>query len=411
MVLSFREFSKPLRMFILTKAFKYIQAAFINFLINIYLWRIAESISFLVLYNVLYQLAHALAYVPSGKINKEWNRFIPLRAGPTLNMLFLLLILLLKERIVDFVVPVALIGGISSGLYWSSDNLLKFDLTRTSNRLRFTAIHQTLKYLSNGIVPLIASIIVVSGSVVFSAYDSVFTLAIVFSLLAVVSTFFISKEKTFQPTPYSLLKHARYLLRNRNVRLAMLGVFLNSIANVLPVLLGLLLFFSTGTELSIGSYQLLTVAVSALAMYTIGKHFSKKDYKALLIYGGLANFFLIFILLFRQDYTAVLIYGMLSSLFMVTDAPFNPLVLDAMASACKTQKECLQVRVEYITMTELFLGAGIITGFSVLLFIGQGSSMLAIGLVAVIFGLAKLASNVILAQITPRSTIDIDKLN
>ncbi len=406
-----KHFNKHLKSFLVTKFFAYSQEAFFKFLINIYFWRITNDISFLVLYNILFEVAHGLTYFPAGKISKEYDRFLPLRLGLILQFVFLGLILYLKEGVTQYIIPVAIIGGIAHGAYWSSDNLLKFDLTNPKIRLKFTAIHHILKQIAYALIPLIASILVITNGNIISSYAEIFIASLVFIALALISTFFISKRNNFAQKSYAPVKTAFALLKNRNIRIACISTFLSCVADILPILLGLVLFFSSGTELSIGSYQFITVIVAVVINYLVGNFFSKKDYKKMLIYGGLINFALIFILLLRQDFVSVLIYGILSSIFSVANNPFYPLTQDSLSIYAKNKKHLLNIRVEFMTLVEMFVMFGKTVGLLVLLLIHFNLGFKTIAITAVIFAFARLLANVYITKIKDGKTVAIDSLN
>jgi len=224
----FKNFQRPLKAFLLTKFFAYAQMAFAQFLINIYFWRITQSIPFLVLFNIVFLICHTLTYIPAGKIAKEYNRFLPMRIGAILQLIYLFLIVYLKGDIVHFIIPIAIIGGIGHGAYWFSDNLLKFDLTNPENRLKFTASYQIIQSIANSILPLLATILVVAGGGVFQSYARIFILAILFSLLVLVSSFFISKKNRFDTQKLALRLVSKDLWKDSNIRIACIGTALST---------------------------------------------------------------------------------------------------------------------------------------------------------------------------------------
>jgi YQGE family putative transporter len=407
----FSEFNKCVKSFLATKFFFYAQSAFFSFLINIYFWRITNDISFLVLYNVVFMISHTLAFFPFGKISKEINRFIPLRAGIVMNALFLALILYLKGSIVQYIIPIAVLGGLAHGAYWSSDNLLKFDLTNPKNRLRFTSAYNILNSIAYAVMPLIASIMIVMNGDQITSYVFVFVPALIITVIALVSTFYISNECCLRMGSYQFIKKSKEMLKNRNIRIVCISIFLNNIPSALTLLLSLLLFISSKTELSIGSYQFITVIIGILAYYAIGKYFIRRDYKKLLIYGGLVNFAIIFILFIRQDVFGILIYGILSSIFYAANVAFNPLVQDVLNSYAKSQMHLVNLRVEYVTLQEIFAGIGQIVGFLIVLTLYLSNNFVIIAFVATVLAAMQLLANIYITKVKDRKFVNIDNLN
>lgn len=406
-----RDFSSHLKAFLITKFLVYSQEAFIQFFINIYFWRMTHNIPFLVLYNVVYLICQLIAYFPAGKISKEYSRFVPLRAGLVLKFLFLMLILFLKGSIVDYIVPVAVIGGLGAGLYWSSDDLLKFDLSNPNNRLRFAAVFTILSQIASSMMPLIASLLIVMNGDGVVSYSNIFLASMLLTCLALASTFFISKKDRFRSKEYSFSKAARALWKDRNIRIACISTTLSYVNYALPILLGLLLFITSGTELSIGAYQFITVIVAVVANYTVGAIFSRKDYRKLLIYGGLVNFAVIFILFLRQDFTSILIYGILASLFSAASTPFYPMTQDSLSTHAKGRKELVDLRVEYMALVQIFSVAGQVAGFLILLLLAYSMSFTSIASVAALMAFASFLGNVSMARMKDGKRTNIDWMN
>jgi YQGE family putative transporter len=407
----FKNFQRPLKAFLLTKFFAYAQMAFAQFLINIYFWRITQSIPFLVLFNIVFLICHTLTYIPAGKIAKEYNRFLPMRIGAILQLIYLFLIVYLKGDIVHFIIPIAIIGGIGHGAYWFSDNLLKFDLTNPENRLKFTASYQIIQSIANSILPLLATILVVAGGGVFQSYARIFILAILFSLLVLVSSFFISKKNRFDTQKLALRLVSKDLWKDSNIRIACIGTALSYVSNMMPTLLGLLLFVSTGTELSIGKYQFITVLLVVITNFAMAKYLARKNYNAMLVWGGITSFLLVFILIISQSYLAIFLYGILTSLCSFLNSPVYPLSIDAFNMHCKDQAECVDKRVEYMILLEFFVCIGSLVSLLILLLLHTSLNPYTIDVVVILFAFADLVANLYFTRMKQQNYSLMDGLN
>lgn len=406
-----KNFGQPLKAFLLTKFFGYTQQAFAQFLINIYFWRITHNIAFLVEYNLISDFALVLVYIFGGKIAKEYNRFLPLRIGSVLQAVYLALIIFLKNDIVLYIIPVAIFVGIAQGAYWLSDDLLKLDLTNPNNRLKFSASFRILQSTANSVVPLIASILVIADGGLFHSYSRIFILAIVFTIFVFISSFFISQKKKFESSKYDFIGVSRELVKDKNIRIALIGTGLSYVSGYMTIPLGLLLFVSSGTELSYGSYQFITVLIVVVISYLGGKYFSRKDYKNILIYGGIANFVFVFILFVSQSYGAILLYGILTALFSFSYSPQFLLTQDAFNMHCKDQEECIDKRVEYIALQQIFVNVGRGLGCIPLLFLGTLSVPWVIATVVTILASFDLISNIWITKLKEKPFSQIDNLN
>jgi len=403
--------NKHIKAFLVTKFFAYSQQAFFGIFINIYLWRLTNDISILVFYNIIFTLFHGLAILPAGKIAKEYNRFLPLRLGLIIQIFFLSLILYLKEDIISNLILVGILGGIGHGLYWASDDILKFDLTNPSNRLSFTSTFHILKNFAKGLIPLFASYLIVKNGELISSYHTIFLCAFIITLLSLISSFFISNVKQFKTQDYNFFNTSLNLLKNKKIRIILYSTILSKFSETLPILLGLLLFFATGSELSIGSYQFITLFLAIISNYLLMKLFNSSHYKKLLIYGGIINFSLIFILFVNQSFSGLLLYGILTSIFAVTNNPRHPVRLDTINGYAKNKEELLNIRIEYINLMELFDIFGKLLSFIFLGLLALSMNFYLIAIIASILALGKLFANFLIAKIENKDFINIDTMN
>ncbi len=406
-----KDFSKSLKVFLSTKFFFYTQTAFSQFLINIYFWRITHNIGFLVEYNVISDFILALSYLPFGKIAKEKNRFLPFRIGIILQLVYLFLILYLKGSVINFVIPISILFGLAQGGYWLSDDLLKLELTDPENRLRFNSAINILENIAKSIIPLFASILVVSDGDIFHSYSRIFYLAIIFSLFVFISSFYISDKNTFKTNKFNFLRACKDLLRDRNTRIASFSNMMGYVGDNFSILMGLLLFSRTHTEISFGLFQCLSVLAVLITQYLSGKFFDRRNYKFMLLFGGITDFLLILTLVLTHSYFALILYGFLHALISFTHSPQYLLTLDAFNMHCKSEEDYLKKRVEYVVLQQIFLNIGRIAGTLLILIISNTINPVFIGLVMVVFAASNLTSNLMAISIKQKSYVSIDDLN
>ena len=393
------EFPRSLKAFLVTKLLAYTQSAFAQFLINIYFWRITQDVKVLVIFNIVFAVAHVIAFMVAATSSKKHTAVLSLQIGTLLQILYLLSVLFLQDSIVTYVILVAMLGGIAHGAYWFSDNLLKFDLTNPDNRLKFTGAYQSVKSAAGAIVPFVASLLVLSGGDVFHSYARVFIAAIICTLLVLAVSVLTLQTSTTADTNFAFVTHSKKLWHSKNIRLACISTLLGQIAVIIPTVLGLLLFIRNGSELSLGSYQLITVCVVIVTNYYMGTYFHREHYRKLLMYGGILNFLFIVILLISQSYLAILLYGVLTSLCSFMLAPQYPMIQDALTMYCSSKEECQEIRVEYIALQECFDGTGKVIGFLILLLIGNFTNIVSISSVLILAGLSALASTIVITRI------------
>lgn len=108
---------------------------------------------------------------------KMKNRIIFLRIGIILYFLYFLAIILLKEKVTDYIYLIGLLYGLEEGFYYSVYNTIESDSIENKDRAKYTGSYTALKNIISVIFPLIfGNLIKQSG----------FIVATIFALLIVI---------------------------------------------------------------------------------------------------------------------------------------------------------------------------------------------------------------------------------
>jgi len=396
-------FPQALRAFLGLKAFAYVQSSFAQVLINVYFYRLTHDLGVLVTFNLVFDIAHTVVYLAVSQLSKEYDRLLPLRLGVVCQLAYLATILHLGSSVSHYVLLLGILGGAADGAYWQSDNLLKLDLTTPDNRLRFTTTFGMIKSSVGTFVPPIAALLVVSApgtAAVSGAYAPVFLAAMAGAAGVLAMSFFLPPDRTHRSVrQYKFWPVARSLWKDRNVRLACYSTFLSEVPDVLPMLLGVYLYLRAGTELAIGGYQVLTIALVLASNHLLGRYVRTAHYKPILIAGGVAQCVVVLILLLDHQYAAVFIYGVLSSLLSVTDAPAGTLRQNALTFHTSDPSVLASVRVEFLTLKEIFDCLGKNAGYVLLLIVGFSGNAGQVAAIVLGCAIAALIGNVAVARV------------
>lgn len=392
-----------LRVFLGMKFFAYLQNSFALVLINVYFYRITHDLSVLIVFNIAFDLAHTFAYLGISKISKEFDRLLPLRFGVLCQLSYLTMILYLGSSVSDYVLLLGILGGVADGTYWQADNLLKMDLTTPDNRLRFTTMFGMIKSVVNTIIPPAAVFLIVSSGhadSITGAYVPVFVASMIGAGGVFVLSFLLPPDLArYSFRKYSFWPVAKTLWCDRNIRLACYSTLLSEVPDVLPMLLGVYLYLRSGSELAVGGYASLTVVLVLISNYLLGSYVRPQHYKSVLIAGGIAQCLVVLILLWDHDFGVVFLYGIISSALSITEAPGGVLRQNALTFYTQDPAEFARIRVEFLTLKEVFDCVGKNLGYGILLLVGFSGSAENIAVVALGCSLAALLGNVVASKI------------
>ena len=114
---------------------------------------------------------------------KKNNRIIFLRIGIILYFIYFLAIILLKEKVTDYIYLIGLLYGLEEGFYYSVYNTIESDSIENKDRAKYSGSYTALKNIISVIFPLIfGGLINKSG----------FIVATIFALLIVIIEIILS---------------------------------------------------------------------------------------------------------------------------------------------------------------------------------------------------------------------------
>lgn len=346
------------------------KSTFILFM-SVFIWEVTNEVRPVVIYNVTYLLTHVLSFGLCASFVKQKNPNLVRSIGLIFFSFASIYIYLLGESAVGNVVLVAILLGISNGMYYMGYQVLRFDFTSQKNRGKYMGSEKGLKIGVNIIMPVFLGWIISMDFFNFG-YSNIFALGAVSYFIAAL-TGNVGRINGSEGRLH-LIKTLREVFGNKDILKANLGVMFAQVSrgSLLKVLLPVLIFDILQNEFELGSLLSFFAGVSIIASWLIGRYLKYKHYSKLLLVGGL--FFSISILML-VGFPALLTYA----IFGVAKEIF-PLFLDIPRKVISENllhhiKDYKSHRVEYMVIREFFgIGLGRVFSYIPLLFITDFSA-------------------------------------
>ena len=341
-----------------------------------------ESLASLSIYRIFsYVILLLFSIIVSGLIERRF-RIGMFRAGVILNFFYILSIIILKEKIVDYLWLVAILNGVSTTSYWMPYNL--FTITKISNKDR-TEYTVTLKIISHIIgifCPILLGSLISATNYVLSA-----GVILVVSFIQILITFLLkpdeyNKDDDFNPIKsYKKFRSNKQTLRSFNSQF-LLGMTINSSA--LEVLLIALVYSTFKSDFNLGVISSLSTVLSIIAIKMYSKIYkNRSDKKIILFVCTLPILLVIIMALYKNNITLVICYVLYMVLIEIikltqsvrTDNVANSYIVE------KTE-QC-----EYNEIKEIYLNFGRISSFVILLFVAKGGSEFVLNALMIVFSI------------------------
>ncbi|AWX57032.1 MFS transporter [Brevibacillus brevis] len=332
--------------------------------VNVYLWKVKSQFAPIAWFTFSAHLAGALTFWLAGWYVKNLNKMNVLRAGMAVSALFYLLVLLAGPKAVSYAVPLGLVQGMASGFFWLSFNVVYFEITNADNRDLFNSWAGLLASIGGMLAPWISGLLItrLPGN---SGYSLIFGISLALFVVGVFISFFLKKRQSEGTYAWSFsLRCLRDQPEWRWAAGALAGQGLRE--GVFGFVIGLLVYISTKSEMTLGNYWLITSAVGLVSYFLIAKWFTPRYRKWGMLAGSVIMWGILFVFFWQVSFTTLIIFGIAVSIaYPLFSVPMLSTIFDLIG----TNEESARNRVEYVVLREFALDVGRLVGILVFLLV------------------------------------------
>jgi len=331
--------------------------------LGVYIWKASKNFLLLGWFTLLSYSLMALTFWVAGKWVKEGNKMMCMRLGILLSASFYAIVLLLNTNAVQYIWLIGIVQGLAGGCFWLTFNVVYFEMTNADNRDRFNGLAGVIGSITGIIAPWFSGLII-SRMVGDRGYRVVFMLSLSIFIAGVIVSFFLRNRKTEGTYVWTMISS---VLREpdtpwRPVFAALAAQGLRE--SVFGVMISVLVFIQTASELKLGNYTMITSIVAFISFYAVGKWLKPELRRSGMLIGTLAMTAVILPFFIGRSYAIMLIFGIGTSLFIpLFTIPMTSTVFDLIGA---DERSVIQ-RVEYVVIRELALNVGRISGMLIFL--------------------------------------------
>lgn len=280
---------------------------------------------------------------------------------------FLILISLLKENVVDYVIPIALFYGLSSGVYWSSYNVMMNEAISSKSIQKFYGIYNICGYIVSIVAPIALGSIIDAGSFVKTAvYAFVVCLLLFFSTFLLVSR----KEEGDVLNFKGLVKDIKDSKQGKAFLECYFMMFVNGLRTSTATLITVMIVMTFNSNMSLGSLSSIMSIVAILVTFLFMKKYDSKKSKIILLC-MLLCLIGVGATVFEISKPTIILFNVLYTIAMIV--PDNINSQRRMGLIRVTRK--LKYALEHNVLAEVALNIGRIISYIVLMVASFSSSM------------------------------------
>lgn len=212
------------------------------------------------------------------------NERVPyFRIGISLQALYIALIMLLKENIVNWIFLVGLVQGMADGFYYYPKNILDSEKISNEGRQKYSGIVNTISKVIGIVVP-----IVLGTALTFLSYTDVGK--VFFCLFVIMFGLSFMIKEDYRPVKnFKLKEYLKLVKTNEDIKRATIVSFMSGLtysSGVMGTIITLLKINSFKTNLNLGFVDSACAAMSLLICVLFAIKIKDKHFKSILYVSG-----------------------------------------------------------------------------------------------------------------------------
>lgn len=380
---------------IIMDAIKKIMTIFLGpFLTAYFISTSTNSILNISIYYIFTYATMALSTLVVAVLAEKRNRIKIFRIGIILNFIYILIIILLKEKIINYLPIISILYGISASCYYFPYNLFIINKVKNTERTNY----MVKLFITISVVGILFPIIF--GSIItITNYILTAVIVLFISLIQIILSFFITDNHNGYLEEYNLKKAWLELKKNKQVINCLAGEFfigMNICNGTLETVMVILILNSFKTNINLGIITSIATLLSILVVKIYGLIYNKRDDKKVIIISSIIPIISLIIFLILKTNTTVIIYKFSYVIFAEILSLVRKIKIFNLSNSKIVNKsnQC-----EFNAIREVTLNVGRVTGYTLLLLAGLTQSAVVLNIVTIILTLSLLVMSINLTKV------------
>lgn len=315
-----------------------------------------------------------------------------LRIGISLQALYISLIMLLKDNIINYVILVGLVKGIADGFYHYPKNLLNTEKITNEDRQRFDGITTTINKIVAIIIPLVLGV-----ALTFFSYVQLGKIFFILFVVMFLISFYID-DHSYKNEKSDLKGFFNLVKKDKKIRKSLLIPFFAGFTHssgVMGLIVTLSKIYNFKTNLNLGTVDSICAIVSLLVCILYSTKIKKEHFKNILYICGIISFIVLTLFAFKPTITILIIYLFVRNSFV----SLLSLISGTIGGNLSNSKEIKEsYRTEFVFTRDLMYAIARCSGYLILLIVCLVFGKDYIYFILILSGISLLLESVITAK-------------
>lgn len=345
----------------------------------------SESMVDLSIYYIFSYLLLGIGSFIVASIIKNKFRIGMFRLGVIFNFIYIMVIVLLREKVVNNLWLISILYGISQSTYWFPYNLFVIDKVENSERTSYTVKKNLIVYSIGVLFPII-----LGSTITITNFELTAIIILIISLIQIILSFMLTPDKHISKLKkYNMIETWNRIKKNKQVKKMFLVEFLVGFSisdGALGTLITILIFNAFKTDMNLGIITSISTILSMCAIKLYEKFFKNKSDKKILMFSSIIPVISVLIVLFNTNNITIIIYSLCYEILVNGILSLSRSIrLFNMSDSNIIKKEDQS---EFFSIREGILNLGRMVSYSILLFAGINGSIRILNITLIILTLS-----------------------
>lgn len=286
---------------------------FIDVFLVLYFLTVSNSnILPLGIYKLVAMIAVFLVIFLTRNYCKSKGRIRLMRIGVVLYFMYFLAIIILKEKVVDYIYLIGLLYGLEEGFYYSVYNMVETDGVKNKDRERYIGSYTVVKNIISIIFPLIFGGLIQSTGFINA---TIFALFIVIIEIILTNIF---KDKNIPKTDKTNFKQFKKITKKheefKRILEAKVCAGLTYSEGALSYVITIYIIKVFSESVSLGIFTSIFSIISAIIGFLFVKIIKQKHYNSLMISTSTITIILLCLMLINCNFITIVLYNLFQTI-------------------------------------------------------------------------------------------------
>ena len=389
-----KEYKKESNIIIIINALRKIIEIFSGpFLTTYFIKTSLESILDISIYNVFSYIVLAITCLIVGYIIKNKFRMAAFRAGVIINFIYILTIIILKERIIQHLWLLAILYGLFSGLYFMPFNLILGNKIKNEDRTGYEVKKEMISSIINIVIPIVLGSIITVTNYILTA-----VIILILSLIQIILSF-VLKPLEESGEKFNMKGMIQVVKKNKDIKRMMLAEYLTGISvnnSALATIATILIYNAFQTDLNLGIITSISYILQLIVIYLYGKRYKEKSDKNIIILLSIIPMITLGMFLLYPNAVTVIIYNLYFTIFVNLIGIIRSVRLYNISNSGEINRSNQE---EFWSIREVCLNLGRTTGFVILLVVGIIADSAVLNIVMIMLTMIILVLGIVLSKV------------